>query len=357
MSTYNICGVTNQESNKFLNMSFLFALVVVFIHVPSVRTPGIVFLKDFLPGFLQSSANDWFFLAAGFFFVGHINTSGWWKYGVNKRLQSLVIPFLVINFMMCLMQFAYQGARFCYPVTEADAPVWRSVLCAMGLFPCMSPPVNGPSWFMRTLFLYVVSTPIIFPILKKTWLALTTLVILFVINIIGWDSLLSAVGIKGAGTFCSIYAPHHLLYFLLGVCLRFWGMPNIGRAKAFVLLIVGMFLSFYAPMDGVPKHSHFLYVLVQSISIPVILISLYALISTSPWPKVLTCNAFAIYILHWQLITIGHILCGKLGLFTSVFGNPFLWISYWLIVVLVTVCMAELLRKSVLLSKLVLGGR
>jgi len=349
--------VMNQEfSNRFANMSFVFALIVVFIHIPSVHTPGVAFLKNVFPGFLQATANDWFFLAAGFFFVGHMGQMNWWREGLRKRLQSLLVPYLTLNVLMLGLLFLYQGRALHYPIDEVGIPVWKSILNALGL--TTTNPIDGPLWFVRSLLLYMMCVPLFLPILKRRFPSLVVLSILFGLNLLGWEDAIQAKAAHTPWNFIMpILRPSHLFYFLVGIQLRMVGVRILPLKGALCCLVAGFALSCYAPMDATPRHGLLLYNMAYSAARPLIIIGLFSLISSRTWPKSLTGNSFAIYILHWQMIMATYIICGKTKTHDFIFGNPMLLLVYWTLLVAVLIGVAQLIRKWHSLEKLFLGGR
>ena len=145
--------LTQSLSNKFANMSFVCAVLVVGQHVMRVHSwhsPS-WFAFQFVDLGIARIAVPYFFLASGYFLAGHVGEDGWHKRALVKRLFSLVMPFLVWNFayLICLNHFTF-----------------ASVVRALGLNPFMSPEL-GVTWYVRSLLLLVLISPVVVKIVGK----------------------------------------------------------------------------------------------------------------------------------------------------------------------------------------------
>lgn len=78
-------------SAKMANMSFVCAVLVVFMHVGSLVPAG-SFPWFFIEPFheiLGDMAVPYFFMASGFFLAGHMEEPEWYPWEMKKRFRSL----------------------------------------------------------------------------------------------------------------------------------------------------------------------------------------------------------------------------------------------------------------------------
>lgn len=82
-------------SNKFRNMALLCAFLVVIIHCVSHLGITNWFVSMAIQDGFCRIAVPYFFFASGFFLAAHIQENGWYSGEIRKRVQSLLIPYLV----------------------------------------------------------------------------------------------------------------------------------------------------------------------------------------------------------------------------------------------------------------------
>ena len=153
-----VMAIDKEVSIKLANMSLVCAVFVLLIHTPCPEDSGIfrLMMQYVMPGAAKTIANSFFFCAAGFFIGGHILTPGWIWREIGKRIKSLIVPYVFLNcvwFTACLL-FYHSAFDF------------GSLMSALGIGE-RSCPAIAPLWFVRALILYVLTLPIIVPILKR----------------------------------------------------------------------------------------------------------------------------------------------------------------------------------------------
>ncbi len=356
--------ITKDISNKIANMGFLCALLVVFIHCPKSTSAmeSMTLMRVFhsvLPGALSSVANAFFFTVAGFFLSGHILEEGWWKNEVKKRFHSLFIPYVVLNICWFACMAAYQWPNIRFGET-AHPFEWLDILRALGFYG-WGIPVNGPLWFVRTLLLLVLTFPLYAAILKRRRAAAWSLVVLIFSLHVVFSGFVHLPGILG-NIFVSstVYRFWTIGYFCLGATLRLHGMPHISRRFGMVLLLTGMVISSFIRLTSADidtGNEVGIRCLVFFLSCPMMIAGVWSIVPSKPWPKVLTGNAFPIYVLQWPIIMVAYIICGKTGTHNLIFANLLLTLLFLAFVVVATILTAVVLRKNNLLFKLLLGGR
>ena len=108
--------ISTAVSNKLRNISFICALLVVLIHVPSIENG--LWLNDFALRWIKNGlsmiAVPVFFVISGFLLGRHIDEQGWYAKAVKNRVRSLVIPFFVLNILYypIFALFHYIGVKY-----------------------------------------------------------------------------------------------------------------------------------------------------------------------------------------------------------------------------------------------------
>ena len=104
--------IGREISCKAASMSLLCACVVVFIHTGFLTTPENRFFHEFFHGTgIFAFAVPYFFLASGYFIA--TKTSDWWLQCLRKRVISLLMPYLLWNFVAwALMEALIAGANY-----------------------------------------------------------------------------------------------------------------------------------------------------------------------------------------------------------------------------------------------------
>lgn len=345
--------VTKDVSNKISNMGFVSACLVVFIHCPKTGDGTIQFFHNMIPGFLTFIPVAYFFIVSGFFLCRKFEERkvSWlrcyWT-ELRKRWWSLMLPYLVLNLLWfgCILAYQWPNVR----LGETDVVhrfVWVDILTAIGL--CGNRyPVDGPLWFVRSLFFFSVVVSPIFLVLKRQWMAWVLCVCFFVANCFGWDWL-------GCDSFVQMFAPEWVLFFLLGAALGVHGLPKIEKGLGVSLFTIGMVVALLSRQGCFHNEivGHFL----SWVNRPLLIGGLWALMPSVAWPKTLTENAFPVFALHWPIVMGSYIVSEKLGMYTHIFGNCFGATVYMVVVVLLTILGAKIIRRSVFLGQYVLGGR
>ena len=147
-------------SAKLSNMGFFCAILVVLLHTESINYwPSTELMRTFLIKPLGGIAVPFFFVAAGYFLAGHIHEYNWWKRETEKRLRSLLLPYFIWE----ALYFTYSIPFVLLANILANAPLTRNIPDIISIF-ALNPMQGGglgPLWFVRTLFVFVLISPII----------------------------------------------------------------------------------------------------------------------------------------------------------------------------------------------------
>ena len=153
-SADNKTSISESLSRHFATMSFVSALLIVYLHTGSSVNNEV--LGSFLHKLLNNLcriAIPWFFFASGFFLAGHIGEVGWWLKEVRKRVRTLAVPFWIWSSIICLfwilMAVIIRATGYSY--SGIDAFQWlslRGVFIVTGI----DLQANIPTmWFLKAL--------------------------------------------------------------------------------------------------------------------------------------------------------------------------------------------------------------
>lgn len=200
-------------SNKLIWFQFILSVMVVIIHVVnnSPRLPietGVVSFFGNMVSYIGNIAVPCFFAISGFLFYWNFS---WDKLlgKLKRRIFSLLIPFVVWN---SLIYFAYLGL--------AQIPALHLDKMTFSLKEYISAVINSaysPLWFIRTLVVYVLISPVIVFLWKREWIAIMTILVL-----------LTASYLKISISFIGNY---YLPFYLIGVYLAIFH-PNVATQRS-----------------------------------------------------------------------------------------------------------------------------
>lgn len=279
-------------SNKICNMGIVCAMLVVLLHIsPKVNAWSFTWCVDrFINDGLGRAAVPFFFVVSGFLLARHIDDNGWWRKAVCSRVRTLLVPHLTWNLLWVLMPIALAAyANISHgrgAFTSVTAPVWKGVFAL--------PPL-GPTWYLRTLFLFVLMSPLFVAFLKLN----ASLV--FVVSFLLYALLYRSEAVP-FGTWRAIpnspIALEGLAYFLVGLKLAMVGKSlDVPIRVAITALAVSCLVTVFR-MHCKAEGQVFLYNHTRFLVIPGFLWILWKAVPPCPWPKWLTSSAFAIYLIH-----------------------------------------------------------
>lgn len=294
-------------STKISKVSLICAFFVVCIHCKPTGTVGgfTWWVNETFNKGICSIAVPFFFVVSGFFLAKHFHENHWWKREVNKRIKSLLIPYVswsilyflyAISLILIANIIANTSLLRNFPTSSND---WLRIL---GLDPLQFPYLI-PLWFVRCLFLFLLISPIIAWIVKKgKTISSVFLLLIFPLGIlrgifqpVEGDALWFTVG-----TFSVV----SLFYFSLGLHLALYPLQNaspkiltyLAGGLWVILLVLRGIASLYAPC--LSETFHFF-------SIPAGLYFVWQITSSDRrWSLVLTQASFPIFILHMFFLSI-----------------------------------------------------
>ena len=149
-------------------ISLIAMVLVVYVHVPidpTLSESGAWIEKNIRTG-LCFFGVPIFFSISGFVFAHHIFEPQWWKKEIIKRIKSIFVPFLLFNAIFFPFVFtcnqigsAYFGANEVFK--------WDVVTFVSGFgFNPFAMPGFVPTWFLRSLFILFLLSPVFALIIK-----------------------------------------------------------------------------------------------------------------------------------------------------------------------------------------------
>lgn len=307
--------IPSHLSAKMANASLVGAAMVVFIHV---WFSGAVGSSDWLAyEFVSEGLCRWavpfFFCASGFFLAGHIGSSGWYQLELRKRFQSLLIPYVLWNIaywaFMLLLDVGVAVSQGRQVVIQFDpVNVFGLNLSKM--------PICFPNWYLRSLILLVVLSPVLIALSKRAMPLLMFFLLCAVMHVFfpltaTWPCL------------DYLFSPIAGFWFLVGLNMR-GNLPlverlcNVPRTVSVGLISVAMVTicgMVFCRLHGNEVIHKILFILL----VPILVVFL---LNVMPSRRMsLTQAAFPIYVLHLFAIQVVELGFSAIGLGKGLRGS------------------------------------
>lgn len=345
--------ITPALSRKIANVGFVCACLVVSIHLAHpTGGPGRYF-DGLLYGGISSVAVPMFFAISGFLLAGKMDSEGWWKREVGKRVRTLVIPFFCWSFIAFAVTVAEKIAISALkgaPLATAIGNVWREGMPwvpLLGLDLTALPSV-GALWYVRNLVFFVLLSPIFLKGIRRFGIA-------FVLALYGfylaWFAFVMPHLPSALQGFCWYgLSVQGLAWFSLGIWLRLsppLRLPALGTIVCWFLGVAFWWIArreIPAPLASV----------IRSLEILVLAYALWMSVPSRKWPSPLVSAAFPIFLMHGIFI-------GALQMNPSTIPGPASLLGYsihWLVPIVSSILVAMMFRRWLpRFSGFVFGGR
>lgn len=225
---------TSLQSKTIDTLRFPMAVAVVMLHYSLSVFKGAtgalhVLCLLFHEGVCLLAVPSFFFISGFLFFNGlqHWTWAGWGQ-KLKRRLQSLLLPYLLWNLIALLAFWAYnrlQGSPvglYEYFQTNGGLGVFWNVHGGLPIGP-QSGPIDGPLWFIRDLMYFVLAAPAVYLFIKWT----------------------KAYGVLGI---CVLYltipgsVPSGFVFFVMGAYLQLSGKNLLQFFRPARLWLYGLFI-------------------------------------------------------------------------------------------------------------------
>ncbi len=289
--------IDDRLRNKLNWMMFVCTILIVFFHIVRPENPGwfIRLLCNTLPYLAVPS----FFAISGFLLVGHCDKDDWWKSALKKRVGSLLVPFFAVNVLYLPLVFAYHLIPNS-PSYHSFEVAWaaKTIANGLGFNPYVFPACN-PLWYIRTLLWFVLFSPVIVLLTKRSCLSaigVTTLIFAAarIFPFLELPELISAL--FDDGLTIAFFG-----FFVAGIGLRLWVRQTTRSLTALFAVVGALGLALlWTNMGGWLSW------------IPA-MVGLWMLMPGVPMPKFMIQSAFPIYVLHIGVIFAYKVLFGAIG--------------------------------------------
>jgi len=332
-------AIPTETSRKLSNMSFLCAIFVVMIHCGEPKIQGSIswYLSQFIFNGIAGVAVPFFFLISGYFIGQHNIEEGEYQTELQKRFRSLVIPFFFWNTAFWAFGLVLTlGANILHgtSLTRNLNVTWDYNLTGFGLSTCL-----GPLWYVRTLVILVVISPLIVKLNKhRVWLMIPALCIAAYLLV--RPDVTTAHPLKHICRF--IFSPTGLLNFSIGLYLARNKMTFKPSPYHYVIsFFIGMTLLIVrAQMPQIPGYT----LALRELAIPFLMFALWGVIPSFQLPRIISGLSFLIFVVHMFVIAIISTALHALG----IRGDDESWkyyLSFTCVSVLSSIVVASLLRK------------
>lgn len=320
-------------------LRFPMAVLVVYIHTStdvSCSLGGAIQL--FFSSILGNLAVPFFFFVSGYFFFTQLHqwNVGMWKEKMIKRLHTLAIPYLLWAVIIPLATYTL----------KATYDTLTKELVFADAMTIIRWPLNAPTWFLLTLIILCLFSPIILYLVRKSrGLVLAIPGILYLI-----DFKIPIAGFEPVGWF----------FFMWGACHQILEkdvLTVVGKAKLPVICISMIVI---AAMYSVRWTDYELYKFLDRVFCVVGLMTVFILTSSIlrkydiKIPSVLVESSFLIYVAHYlysrapSYILLGILIPSKSMWATTVIFLLDAWVIAGMIVIVYMVCKKLLPRLTAL---------
>ena len=297
----NKCGISNFLSERFAAMSFLCACMIVFFHATPASEIGSFtwwFFHLFGREGICCIAVPYFFACSGYFLARHYGEEGWWGREVLKRVKSLIVPYYIwmaigIAFGILVGYAKRQYFNVEMPDGFLSLPHWEKVMLYLGLHPFQD---IGVLWYVRTLFLMVLVSPLIFYCLRRP---LLTLGVLFSLHLV-LCYLFAILDINMYYLLDRFLSERGLFYFCLGaaLCVGSHGKDlKLPLHTGILCLIMGMMLLVIKNLLKLSSLAIWAGV-VEAVSVLFLIAGVWATFIIPRWVRGFYKYSFPIFLMH-----------------------------------------------------------
>ena len=178
-----------------------------------------------------------FFLLSGYFLARHFGSENWYRKAIEKRCRSLLAPYIVWNFLIFVLiacgsfvKFALgQGDLGTVKILYADDFGLTRIL-GLGV---TLPPYDFPLWYIKSLFLFVLVSPVIFKILSQSRFQTAILIcISLILNYCVW-----AFSLPQVKFFSLCFPLQGFIFFMIGASIAIRKWPQLVVPSRMLTLI------------------------------------------------------------------------------------------------------------------------
>lgn len=353
-------GVLAEISSKLKNLGFICTCLVVLIHTP----PGGGVVDRLVFQWVSSCwhgismiAVPIFFVMSGMFVGAKTSQPDWYRKVVVSRIRTLVIPFLILNFLATVFFYAKHllGLRYFGVTSSANVFSAYAVLDSLGLLPWGGGAVLG-FWYIKVLFYLILASPLFVSIVRKGNFCTC---LYFLILLLLW-------GLQMKYPISNPIYQRHLtlefsfrspLYFSIGLWLSLHMDLLLKRIKIGALLLLsGFSIVALIALFFMGNHDQLLRVFVMFLATISISIVIWSAVPNSCWPHFLVQNSFPVFATHGILLNILGCVSQRIPAFDN-FGNGKMLFIFILTIVIGLLAAKVLKDQFPKFSAVIFGGR
>ena len=316
-------------------ISFLLSILVFFIHsyfaqdIVSDNFISVINQKVsyFFSRSITQFAVPMFFMLSGISFFKDYNNKKYFS-KIKRRLFTLIIPYLLWNTIWMLWEIftSYSFVSNFSANSEAYPLTLTSILKGIFFYGC-----NTPFWFIFDLIIFSLAAPLVFLIIKNTYVGIISVIVLSVITLFGIHIPINV-----------FYSPISIIFYLMGAIIgyHFFEFASKKSSKPLQIASVIFLASYILAKNIVPQEIHIDNYLIQT--------TVYTLAAFSLWnvsdifierikPRAIYRRSFAIYAMH---LNIGIIILKILSFCTP--QNEWLEIPKFIIMIVSTLVIINL---------------
>lgn len=339
-------------SNTISNMSFIGALLIVALHtipIPHSETEEMIIDLLFHKSGFLSATLLMFFGISGYLLVGHIEKQAWWFDAVKKRILSILVPFYIWTLMFIIVKFIFFTLSHLLQlpvVTPNPCPngIGWLIIELLGLDVFHQ---TGVVWYLRSLFLYVLVSPLFVFLAKKSyWLSGVVMIIMLYLSRYSSYSVTQINLLDGFLAY-TLYL-QGLLAFYIGVFIRIHPFKlNLNSTISRCLICSLLVFLIVGGGDGF---------LVKTLVMITDVLVIYMLCTSIKIPSKLTSLSMPLYLTHMMVKWSIAFALNGLGLYDKLYTSLAFWPFEYFIIVIVSLLIALKMKKTKIYSVLY-GGR
>ena len=272
-------------------ISFLLSILVFFIHSyfaqDNVGNSLIAVINQKTSFFFSRSITQFavpmFFMLSATSFFKEYNSKKYLN-KIKSRIFTLVIPYLLWNFIWMLWEILTSFAGEPFPLTLTN------VLKGIFFHGC-----NQPFWFIFDLIIFSFAAPIVFLIIKNKYVAFGSVAVLSVLSVFG-------IHIP-QGVF---YYPNSIIFYLIGAIIGYHYFDFVCKKSSVTTRIISViFLATYILAKNiVPQELHIDNYLTEVIIFTLCAFALWNIVDIfieKIKPRAIYRRSFAIYAMHLKI--------------------------------------------------------
>lgn len=343
------CIINETTSVRLSKLGFVAALMVVCIHAPAIDSCPTWGLSWWFVTFFQNGlcrvAVPLFFMISGYLIFGRYGGRvEYWRL-LTKRWRSIVVPFLIWSTLWFVLGRLLnvvanaQHHRSLWPICLS----FHGCCVAFGLDP-FNKPLYYPFWYLRTLILFVLLSPIIERIVSKC--GLLTIGVCVLVDVLA----LPQLPVQWESVFDSFMSIRGLAFFVLGMLLRMreCELARFEKKGVFCFCLRGGLLVARCIFAGLGYGN--LGNAIQIVLTPIIAVALWCCLSGKAWG--ISRLSFPIFCIHLYIYLALTFILGK-----SVSGCAEQILRMVLAIVIATGVAYGLVKKFPQFSSVAFGGR